>query len=70
MQMGLTLELKVGDKIEITLKLEKAGDVTVTAEVRQGRPVRMENPEPADVRRPDRILDGSVTGPPGGPYRP
>ena len=36
MLIGLNQELKVGDKIEITLKLEKAGDVKVTAEVRQG----------------------------------
>ncbi len=30
----LTRELKVGDKVEITLTFEKAGDVKVTAEVR------------------------------------
>jgi periplasmic copper chaperone A len=36
MLIGLNQELKVGDKIEITLKLEKAGDVKVTAEVRKG----------------------------------
>jgi periplasmic copper chaperone A len=34
MLIELTKELKVGDKIEITLKFEKAGDVKVTAEVR------------------------------------
>ena len=34
MLIGLNQELKVGDTIEITLKLEKAGDVKVTAEVR------------------------------------
>jgi hypothetical protein len=36
MLIGLNQELKAGDTIEITLKLEKAGDVKVTAEVRQG----------------------------------
>ena len=34
MLIGLNQDLKVGDSIEITLKLEKAGDVKVTAEVR------------------------------------
>ena len=36
MLIGLNQELKVGDKIDITLKFEKAGDVKVTAEVRAG----------------------------------
>jgi copper(I)-binding protein len=35
MLIDLNQELKVGDKIEITLKFEKAGDVKVTAEVRE-----------------------------------
>jgi hypothetical protein len=35
MLIGLNQELKVGDKIEITLTFEKAGDVKVTAEVRE-----------------------------------
>ncbi len=35
MMMGLTQELKVGDKVEITLTFEKAGDLKVTAEVRE-----------------------------------
>ncbi len=35
MLIDLTQELKVGDKIEITLKFEKAGEVKVTAEVRE-----------------------------------
>jgi periplasmic copper chaperone A len=35
MLIGLTQELKVGDKIEITLKFEKAPEVKVTAEVRE-----------------------------------
>jgi copper(I)-binding protein len=35
MLMELTTELKAGDKVEITLKFEKAGDVKVTAEVRE-----------------------------------
>jgi periplasmic copper chaperone A len=35
MMIGLNQELKVGDKIEITLTFEKAGDVKVTAEVRE-----------------------------------
>jgi copper(I)-binding protein len=34
MLIGLTRELVAGEKIEITLKFEKAGDVKVTAEVR------------------------------------
>jgi hypothetical protein len=34
MLIELTRELKVGDKVEITLTFEKAGDVKVTAEVR------------------------------------
>ena len=34
MLIGLNQDLKVGDTIEITLKLEKAGDVKVTAVVR------------------------------------
>ena len=34
MLIDLTSELKVGDKIELTLTFEKAGDVKVTAEVR------------------------------------
>lgn len=36
MLIGLTRELKAGEKIDITLKFEKAGDVKVTAEVREG----------------------------------
>ena len=35
MLIGLNQELKVGDTIEITLTFEKAGDVKVTAEVRE-----------------------------------
>jgi copper(I)-binding protein len=35
MLIQLVQELKVGDKIEITLTFEKAGDVTITAEVRE-----------------------------------
>jgi copper(I)-binding protein len=35
MLIDLTKELKPGDKIEITLKFEKAGEVKVTAEVRE-----------------------------------
>jgi copper(I)-binding protein len=35
MLIGLTHELKAGEKIDITLKFEKAGDVKVTAEVRE-----------------------------------
>ncbi len=35
MLIDLTNELKAGDKIEVTLKFEKAGDVKVTAEVRE-----------------------------------
>ncbi len=34
MLIDLTRGLKAGDKIEITLTFEKAGDVKVTAEVR------------------------------------
>lgn len=34
MVMGLMKEIKVGDKVEITLTFEKAGTVTVAAEVR------------------------------------
>ena len=36
MLIGLNQELKVGDRFEITLKLEKAGEVKVTVEVREG----------------------------------
>ncbi len=36
MLIGLNQELKVGDKIEITLKLEKAGEIKATVEVRAG----------------------------------
>jgi len=36
MLIGLTRELQVGEQIEITLTFEKAGEVTVTAEVREG----------------------------------
>jgi copper(I)-binding protein len=36
MLIGLNQELKAGDRIEITLKLEKAGEVKVTVEVREG----------------------------------
>ncbi|MCJ7711532.1 MAG: copper chaperone PCu(A)C [Chloroflexi bacterium] len=36
MLIGLTQPLEVGQKIEITLTFEKAGDVKVTAEVREG----------------------------------
>jgi copper(I)-binding protein len=35
MLIGLNQELNAGDKIEITLKLEKAGEVKVTVEVRE-----------------------------------
>ncbi len=35
MLIDLNQELKAGDKIEITLKFEKAGEVKVTAEVRE-----------------------------------
>jgi len=35
MLIDLTQELKPGDEIEITLTFEKAGEVTVTAEVRE-----------------------------------
>ena len=35
MLIGLNQELKPGDKIEITLTFESAGEVTVTAEVRE-----------------------------------
>jgi hypothetical protein len=35
MLIGLNQELKPGDKIEITLTFEKAGEVKVTAEVRE-----------------------------------
>jgi periplasmic copper chaperone A len=35
MLIDLTKELKAGDKIEVTLTFEKAGQVTVTAEVRE-----------------------------------
>lgn len=35
MLIGLTRELTAGEKIDITLKFEKAGDVKVTAEVRE-----------------------------------
>ena len=35
MLIDLTRELKAGEKIDITLKFEKAGDVKVTAEVRE-----------------------------------
>ena len=34
MLIGLTKDLKVGDTVQVTLKFEKAGDVTVTAQVR------------------------------------
>ncbi len=36
MLIGLARELKVGEKIEITLTFEKAGEVKVSAEVRAG----------------------------------
>jgi hypothetical protein len=36
MLIDLTAELKVGDTIEMTLDFEKAGPVTVSAEVREG----------------------------------
>jgi periplasmic copper chaperone A len=36
MLIDLTRELKAGEKIDLTLKFEKAGDVKVTAEVREG----------------------------------
>ncbi len=35
MLIDLNQELKVGDKIEVTLKFEKAGEIKVTAEVRE-----------------------------------
>ena len=35
MLIGLKQELKAGETIEITLTFEKAGDVKVTAEVRE-----------------------------------
>jgi hypothetical protein len=35
MLIDLTRELKAGEKIDLTLKFEKAGDVKVTAEVRE-----------------------------------
>jgi copper(I)-binding protein len=35
MLIDLNQELKAGDKIEITLKFEKAGEIKVTAEVRE-----------------------------------
>lgn len=35
MLMNLTRELKPGDKIEITLKFEEAGEIKITAEVRE-----------------------------------
>jgi copper(I)-binding protein len=34
MLIGLTRELKVGDKVQLTLNFEKAGKIPVTAEVR------------------------------------
>ena len=34
MLIGLTKDLNVGDTVQVTLKFEKAGDVTVTADVR------------------------------------
>ena len=36
MLIGLTKDLNVGDTVQVTLKFEKAGDVTVTAQVRAG----------------------------------
>ena len=36
MLIDLTQELKAGETIEMTLSFEKAGDVKVTAEVREG----------------------------------
>jgi copper(I)-binding protein len=36
MLIGLNQELKVGDKVEITLNLERAGEIKVTADVREG----------------------------------
>jgi copper(I)-binding protein len=36
MLIGLKRELQVGETIEIVLTFEKAGDVTVSAEVRAG----------------------------------
>lgn len=36
MLIGLNRELKAGDMIEITLRLERAGEIKVTAEVRAG----------------------------------
>ena len=35
MLIGLNLELKAGDKVELTLNFEKAGKVSVTAEVKE-----------------------------------
>ena len=35
MLIGLTRELKVGDKVQLTLNFEKAGKIPVTAEVRE-----------------------------------
>ena len=35
MLIDLTRELQAGEKIDLTLKFEKAGDVKVTAEVRE-----------------------------------
>ena len=35
MLIGLKQDLKVGDSIEITLKFEKAGEIKVTAAVRE-----------------------------------
>lgn len=36
MLIGLTKDLNVGDTVQVTLKFEKAGDVTVSAQVRAG----------------------------------
>ena len=36
MLIDLNRELVAGEKVDITLKFEKAGDVKVTAEVREG----------------------------------
>ena len=35
MLIGLTRELKVGDKVQLTLNFEKAGKIPVTAEVKE-----------------------------------
>jgi periplasmic copper chaperone A len=35
MLMGLTRELKAGDKVQLTLNFEKAGKIPVTADVRE-----------------------------------